>query len=467
MVSASSVSSLPRPLSSPNVLKSDSPSKKSPITQTSHRGLVGCLKRRDKDRSELKISATPIRFRTSLRNTVCDVMKGRKWREADSETDWDFFWTDVHWIFEFYDQTPLRDHQKINHFKNHYELTRKDLLVKNVKRFIKDTVKKYGKQAGQSYDFIAPSYVLPQEHALFQEEFKRNPKSVWIMKPVGKAQGKGIFLINRLSQISQWKKDPRLMARNENGDMQEGPEAYIIQKYIEKPYLIGGKKFDIRIYVLVTSFNPLTVYIHRNGFCRFSNSEYSLEDISNIYIHATNVAIQKTSPNYSQSKGCKWLLRNLKLYIASKHGQEVANNMFADMEAMMVRALLSVQKLMINDKHCFELYGYDILIDENLKPWLLEINASPSLTAETQWDYDLKYNMLNDVFDIVDIERRFTSEKLRTKVGGFDLVYHDGPVKHATSSEYKSYLGGYCPITPSPKTIRKQSQSQAKVELDV
>jgi tubulin polyglutamylase TTLL9 len=159
------------------------------------------------------------------------------------------------------------------------QLTRKDLLVKNMKRMTKTVEKEYGKQEAAKFDFISTSYVLPQEHALFQEEFKRNPGGIWIMKPVGKAQGKGIFLINKLSQISNWKKDPRLKSKDE-----EAPEAYIVQKYIENPYLIGGKKFDIRCYVLVTSYSPLVVYIHRNGFCRFSSSQFTMntKDISNM-----------------------------------------------------------------------------------------------------------------------------------------------------------------------------------------
>ncbi|CAE7773488.1 Ttll1, partial [Symbiodinium microadriaticum] len=65
--------------------------------------------------------------------------------------------------------------------------------------------------------------------------------------------------------------------------------------YIEDPLLIGGKKFDLRLYVLVTSYRPLKVYQYAHGFARFCNSKYNndVEDIDNPFIHLTNVAIQK------------------------------------------------------------------------------------------------------------------------------------------------------------------------------
>lgn len=60
-----------------------------------------------------------------------------------------------------------------------------------------------------------------------------------------------------------------------------------------------------------------------------------------------------------------------------------------------------MQSVIINDKHCFEMYGYDILIEENLKPWLIEINASPSLSTTTDSDRKLKMSVMESVFQIV------------------------------------------------------------------
>jgi hypothetical protein len=69
----------------------------------------------------------------------------------------------------------------------------------------------------------------------------------------------------------------------------------ICYRYIDNPLLIGGKKFDLRLYVLVTSFRPLKCYLFRLGFCRFCTVKYdtSIQELDNMYIHLTNVSIQK------------------------------------------------------------------------------------------------------------------------------------------------------------------------------
>lgn len=58
-------------------------------------------------------------------------------------------------------------------------------------------------------DFVPVTFMLPADYNLFVEEFRKNPSSTWIMKPCGKAQGKGIFLINKLSQIKKWSRDSK------------------------------------------------------------------------------------------------------------------------------------------------------------------------------------------------------------------------------------------------------------------
>lgn len=122
-----------------------------------------------------------------------------------------------------------------------------------------------------SYNFYPQTFILPNEYVVFADEFKKwqniNDRNVWIMKPTARSQGKGIFLFNRLAQISQW----------EN----HSAEPYIVQRYINDPLLIGGKKFDLRLYALVTSYSPLTVYFYRGGFARFTHCRYDDTKIQN------------------------------------------------------------------------------------------------------------------------------------------------------------------------------------------
>lgn len=218
-------------------------------------------------------------------------------------------------------------------------------------------------------------------------------------------------------------------------------ETYVVQHYVNNPYTIGGKKFDLRLYVLVTSFSPLTFWIYRSGFARFSNARYSQSkgEIDNLFMHLTNASVQKTASDYDSTTGCKWPLRDLKLFLISKHGIRPVDTLFHSIQCLIIRSLLSVQQTIIQDKHCFELYGYDILIDNDLKPWLLEVNSSPALTADTSLDYDLKRNLVIDTMKIVDVEGTLKGNE--TQVGGYDLIWNNGPVKKAKPNGYSAFLG--------------------------
>ncbi len=166
---------------------------------------------------------------------------------------------------------------------------------------------------------------------------------------------------------------------------------------------MGGRKFDLRLYVLVTSFRPLKVYQFKHGFGRFCTVKYddSVNEMDNMYIHLTNVSIQKHGEEYNNIHGGKLAVQNLRLYLETTRGKSATEKLFKEISWLIVHSLKSVAPVMVSDRHCFECYGYDIIIDDNLKPWLIEVNASPSLSSTTTSDRIMKYKLINDIINIV------------------------------------------------------------------
>jgi len=383
----------------------------------------------------------PIRYRTNFRNIIVKVFKDLEWKACEDDMDWDIIWADREWMRDYFDIVHLHPHQRVNHFRNSYEMTRKDLLIKNLKRSKRALIKGGHTEEANQYDFFPKCFAVPQEHSLFVEEFKRVQNSTWIMKPIGRCQGKGIFIVSKLKQVDHWKRRKMPLGIRED-DGKSAPEPYIIQQYIDNPLLIGGKKFDLRVYCLVTSFVPLVCYLYRSGFARFTTARYTNDSgsMDSAIIHLTNVAIQKHSV---ETSGLKWDLRKLKLYLIAKHAYKRVNKLFEQIQLLIIRTLLSVQKLIINDKHCFEVFGFDILIDETLSPWLLEVNSYPSVSATTLEDYNMKYAMLMDTMKVVDLEGNFTGNE--GHVGGYDLIYRGGLVKFESQCLFSSNLAAKNP----------------------
>lgn len=88
-------------------------------------------------------------------------------------------------------------------------------------------------------------------------------------------------------------------------------------------------------------------------------------------MHLTNVAIQKQSDNYDEERGGKYLLDKLRLYILSKYGDAETEKSFFEIQELIIKTLIATSKCILNDKRCFELYGFDIMFDANIKPWLI------------------------------------------------------------------------------------------------
>jgi tubulin polyglutamylase TTLL1 len=371
------------------------------------------------------------------KDVIIQNFTDRFWEEIEDEDNWNFFWASVNTIRQIFSgksYVKLTDYQILNHFPNFYELTRKDLMAKNIKKYKRQLLKE-GSPVDH-LDFLPLTFVLPQDMYIFIEEFKKYPNSLWILKPNNRCQGQGITLLNKTSKVKKMSFSKKVTT--ENNQTVNINDIYVVSKYIDNPFLMGGKKFDLRIYCLVTTFRPLKAYLYQQGFCRFCNEKFSVDvsDINNIYMHLTNVAIQKKYEKYQKSNGGKFSLQNLHFYLENVYGYERAKKCNQDITQVIIGSLLSVQNVMFNDKHCFELYGYDILIDQNLKPWLIEINSSPSLSTTTKGDFILKKRLINDTIDIV-ITDKWLDEKGKPGAssftgksqGLFDLIYDGSETK--------------------------------------
>jgi len=110
-------------------------------------------------------------------------------------------------------------------------------------------------------------------------------QNLWIVKPSCSSRGRGIYIINDSSRVPTH-------------------ESLVVSRYIENPLLLYSHKFDLRIYVVVTCYDPLRVYVYREGLVRFASERYEVGKFSdtNQYSHLTNYSINKKNENYVQNE---------------------------------------------------------------------------------------------------------------------------------------------------------------------
>lgn len=209
----------------------------------------------------------------------------------------------------------------------------------------------------------------------------------WICKPTASNQGKGIFLLRSQpdlatlqAKIQTLEDDPvyrRMPFRT--------PQARIVQRYIENPLLLEGKKFDVRSYLLVACAMPYMVFFG-HGYARLTLSLYDphSQDLSG---HLTNQFMQKKSPLYVLLKeDTVWSMEQLNRYINDKFSKNkglprdwVFTTFTKQMQQIMTHCFLAVKSKLECKLGYFDLIGCDFLIDDNFKVWLLEMNSNPAL----------------------------------------------------------------------------------------
>lgn len=167
-------------------------------------------------------------------------------REDFEQADFDLFWSDTGIYPERL--AMLKPYMKVNHFPGMHMITRKNHLGRILKRL--------NKMYQEDFKFFPPTWMMPYDfHELKNFCNKRKTPVSLIVKPEAGSQGKGIYITRRVDELAS-------------------ESHVVVQRYLRRPYLIDGLKFDLRLYVLITSCEPLRIFLFKEGLARFATEPY-------------------------------------------------------------------------------------------------------------------------------------------------------------------------------------------------
>lgn len=198
-------------------------------------------------------------------------------------------------------------------------------------------------------------------------------------------------------------------------------ENCIAMRYIDNPLLLNGLKFDLRIYVLVTSLRPLIIYVYNEGLTRFASEIYNGNKVNmkNTFAHLTNYAVNKHNNNFIYNRnlgdddiGNKWSLSALFAHL-EHHGVNT-DLLWSRIYDIIIKTIIaclddlkdSLHQTGLSNSNFFEMFGFDVLIDSSLKPWLLEVNMSASLDCDTPLDMHIKSHLISDTFNAICLKSK-------------------------------------------------------------
>uniref|UniRef100_A0A8C6RQX8 Tubulin tyrosine ligase-like family, member 13 n=1 Tax=Nannospalax galili TaxID=1026970 RepID=A0A8C6RQX8_NANGA len=405
-------------------------------------------RKRKRKRRPLAINLTNCKYESVRRAAqMCGLKK------VGEDEEWTVYWTDCSVSLERI--MDMKRFQKINHFPSMTEICRKDLLAWNLNRM--------QKLYPTEYNIFPRTWCLPADYGDFQAYGRQQKTRTYICKPDSGCQGRGIFITQTPKEIKPG-------------------EHMICQQYITKPFLIDGFKFDMRIYVLITSCDPLRIFMYEEGLARFATMPYvepSHNNLEDVCMHLTNYAINKHNENFvhDDAVGSKRKLSTLNAWLR-EHSND-PRELWGDIEDIIIKTIISAHSVLRHNYRtcfpqylsggtcaCFEILGFDILLDHKLKPWLLEVNHSPSFTTDSRLDREVKDALLCDTMNLVNLwgcDKRKVIEEDKRRVKERLFPCHQQP-REATREQTESsqaamqdqeryedsHLGGYRRIYPGP-----------------
>ncbi|EAR92967.2 tubulin-tyrosine ligase family protein (macronuclear) [Tetrahymena thermophila SB210] len=363
--------------------------------------------------------------------------------------------------------------QIINHFENNRGMCTKTGLIRSLSSYYRHLDPAI--QAKYTvFDTCATSFVLTAgindvEFTSFMSRYneiakgnfikEKVPKkhcleNIWLLKPADANQGRGIEILKTQKDIIS-----SLVQKQCNS-------YWVIQKYIEKPLLYHGRKFDIRIWVLVTKSGE--IFIYKPGYIRTCCDEYNMQDID-VNLHLTNNFVQKHHQNYGQHEPGNTLpLECLFEYIDQKFANEnteqvnLRERIHQRMKDLIIDTILSVKKSMITIKRYnnFELFGYDFLIDEDLRVWLIEVNTNPYIGIPNDFIKELVPRMADDLVKIA-VDPLFPPQNPpESQNNDFELIY----CENGSSFNNGNPKNVRQPFSVSPYPLQKLAQKPNKVQ---
>eukprot|EP00906_Rhabdomonas_costata_P033920 RCo047760 len=259
----------------------------------------------------------------------------------------------------------------VNYYAGSKELTLKSNMVRHLRRALR-----------HPHDIIPPTYILKpkcrtDERSKFLEKYFAIDSSclnVWIVKPSRMNKAVGIRVMDRPEEIL-WYID----RNEERGE-------WVVQKYIERPFLLGLRKFDIRSWVVVDpKFN---IWLWSEGVLRTCSEPFSLEDLNNDLIHLSNHCVQEKGPNFAVYEcGNEMWYSQFQDYLDFLHpGLNFREQVIPTMKEIIKTCFDAVKTHLLQsvsgefaDLLCYQVFGFDFMLDENFTVFLIEINGQPAV----------------------------------------------------------------------------------------
>lgn len=323
--------------------------------------------------------------------------------------------------------------QAINHVPMEESIARKGDLAENLHRYGASDPRAPFSHA----NFYPPTYCLydAEERAAFFDQLPDvdHPDNLWILKPTNLSRGIGVKVVWRFAPLKKELRKHGQITFTLEGQTLD----YVIQRYIKNVLLLNERKSEIRIYWLIACLDPLLVLMYPEGTTRMTMQPYKLDDFSNPLIHITNVYQQKKHGGSDADAILKWDFTQLEAYLSKENAAppnflaEKLRPRLRQSLAYVMRASIGKLKQTPASGFFFGLYGADFILDDELTPWLTEIQKGPGLS----FDDEVKQRVLPDmlrgaariVLEVLALKRRGRPLTELSSTHGYEWVIRESP----------------------------------------